>query len=214
MIFISIIDVKTGLDEQAYNDLESLKPENDVTPLLIGRIFEESDIFLLLHSENLESIDDYLIKHVRKSIAAQELSVIPVYDFSLLPSFDFLADYSDDSPVNIYYESGELDITDLSEEDLLMVMMKIDVAPTKDRQVHGEIFNIKGEGVIPLMAGHTFHSKEFDIVMFFLAEDLEAIWNFSKTIRDIDGVWDTSLNIIAHFESYIPLEKFREYTQD
>ena len=88
MIFISIIDVKTGLDEEAYTEIESLGPNNGVTPLLIGRIFEESDILILLHSENLESVDDYLIKYVRKSEAAEELTLIPIYDFSLLPSFD------------------------------------------------------------------------------------------------------------------------------
>ena len=57
MIFISVIDVKTGFDEEAYKNLESLTPDGEVTPLLIGRIFEESDILLLLHSENLVAVD-------------------------------------------------------------------------------------------------------------------------------------------------------------
>jgi hypothetical protein len=214
VILIAIIDVKTGFDEEAYNDLESLTPEDGVTPLLIGRIFEESDIFLLLHSETLDSVDDYLIEHVRKSIAAQELIVIPIYKFTLLPSFYSMSEYSDDSPVNIYYETGEMDIASYPEEEMLMIMIQIDVAPTMDKQVNKTISNINGgDKIIPLMAGHTFHSKEFDIVMFFLAENLEAAWEFAKQIRTIDGVWDTSMGIIAHFESYVPLDRFREYSE-
>jgi len=76
MIFISLIDIKTGLDEEAYKDIESLVPDKGVTPLLVGRMFEESDVLLLLHSDNLTAVDDYLVQHVRKSEAAQELTLI------------------------------------------------------------------------------------------------------------------------------------------
>jgi len=65
--------------------------------------------------------------------------------------------------------------------------------------------------VVPLMTGHTFHSKEFDLVLFFLARDLEAAWEYGKQIRAIDGVWDTRFSVIAHFEPLVPLERFREY---
>ena len=57
-----------------------LKGDGVVTPLLIGRIFEESDIILLLHSDDLEALDDYLIKNVRKTEATQELVVVPIYE--------------------------------------------------------------------------------------------------------------------------------------
>ena len=207
MIFISLIDVKTGFDEEAYENIESLVPENEVTPLLIGRIFEESDILLLLHSEKLETVDDYLIKHVRNSEAAQELTLIPIYEFNLLPSFDSVSELNQE---NITDEEAPED-NDLDEE-LLMIMVNIDVAPTKDKYVQEKIFNIQGkEHIIPLMAGHTFHSKEYDMVMFFLAHNLTTAWEFGKYIRSIEGVWDTKLNILAHFESMVPLEKFREY---
>jgi hypothetical protein len=209
MISISLIDVKTGLDEEAYTEIESLGPDNGVTPLLIGRIFEESDILILLHSENLESVDDYLIKYVRKSEAAQELTLIPIYDFSLLPSFDSVTDPTQE-PIHERELSDEYD----PGEELLMIMVNVNVAPTKDRYVHDKILNIQGkENIIPLMTGRTFHSKEFDIVLFFLTYNLEAAWDFGKYLRSIDGVWDTKLGIIAHFESMVPLEKFREYME-
>ena len=207
MFFISLIDTKTGLDEEAYKNIESLTPDGEVTPLLIGRIFEESDILLLLHSENLVAVDDYLIKHVRKSEAAQELTLIPIYEFRLLSSFDSVSELSQE-PIPARSSTDEYD----SGEELLMIMVNIDVAPTMDKHVQEKVFNVQGkEQIIPLMAGHTFHSKEFDVVLFFLANNLEAAWDFVKHIRSIEGVWDTKLGIIAHFESMVPLDKFREY---
>jgi len=210
MIFISLIDTKTGLDEEAYKDIESLVPDKGVTPLLVGRIFEESDVLLLLHSDNLTAVDDYLIQHVRKSEAAQELTLIPVYEFRLLPSFDSVSELDQEmAPV------GESSEEYGPGDELLMIMLRIDVAPTMDLPVQGEVFNVQGnEQIIPLMAGHTFHSKEFDVVLFFLAHSLEATWDFVKNIRSIEGVWDTKIGIIAHFEAMVPLEEFREYAAD
>ena len=208
MIFISIIDVKSGFDEDAYTEIESLTPDNGVVPLLIGRIFEDTDILLILYSDDLEAVDNYLIEYVRKSEAAQELILIPIYEFSLFPAFNSLTELS-----SVPNTESELAVEEIeSDDDLLMVMVKIDVAPTKDKQVQEEIITIQEhEGIIPLMSGHTFHSKEFDIVLFFLAQRLEDIWNFTKYIREKDGVWDTQLGIIAHFESLVSLEKFQSY---
>ena len=207
MIFISLIDTKTGLDEEGYKEVESLVPDKGVTPLLIGRVFEESDVLLLLHSDNLVDVDDYLIQHVRKSEAAQELTLIPIYEFRLLPSFDSVSELDQEmAPVGDSPEDLGLG------DELLMMMLKIDVAPTMDKAVQGEVFDVQGnERIIPLMAGHTFHSKEFDVVLFFLAYSLDAAWDFVKHIRSIEGVWDTVLGIMAHFESMVPLKEFREY---
>jgi hypothetical protein len=207
MIFISLIDTKTGLDEEGYKDVESLVQDKGVTPLLIGRVFEESDVLLLLHSDTLVDVDDYLIQYVRKSEAAQDLTLIPIYEFRLLPSFDSVSELDQElAPVG---ESSE----DYGRGDeLLMMMLNIDVAPTMDIPVQKEVFEVQGnERIIPLMAGHTFHSKEFDVVLFFLAYSLEAAWDFVKHIRSIEGVWDTKLGILAHFEAMVPLEDFREY---
>jgi len=33
---------------------------------------------------------------------------------------------------------------------------------------------------------------------------------FAKTLRVIDGVWDTEVNLIAHFEGLISLKRFKE----
>ncbi len=207
MIFISLIDTKTGLDEEGYKDVEALVPDKGVTPLLIGRVFEESDVLLLLHSDNLVDVDDYLIQHVRKSEAAQELTLIPIYEFRLLPSFDSVSELDQEmAPV------GESSEGYGPGDELLMMMLNIDVAPTMDIPVQEEVFEVQGnERIIPLMAGHTFHSKEFDVVLFFLAYSLEAAWDFVKHIRSIEGVWDTKLGILAHFEAKVPLEEFREY---
>ena len=90
-------------------------------------------------------------------------------------------------------------------------MEKIDVAPTKDRAVYGRILSVEPtDKAIPLMTGHTFHSKEFDLVIFFLAKSLESAWEFVKALRVIDGVWDTEVNIIAHFEGLVPLKRFKD----
>ena len=209
MIFITIIDVKSGYDEIAYTEIGSLVPENKVTPILIGRIFEESDILLLLHSENLTEVDDYLIEHVRKSEAAQEITLIPIYEFSLLPSFDSVSELDQEFDV----EEGYLKEDDIDEE-YLMIMINIDIAPTMDKHVEKSIIELSGkENIIPLMAGRTFHSKEFDMVQFFLADNLEAAWSYVKKIRSIEGVWDTKLSIIAHFESMVSLEEFRNFAE-
>ena len=213
MIFISLIDVKTGFDEEAYSEIESLGPDDGVTPLLVGRIFEESDILLLMHSEDLTTIDDYLIEHVRNSEAAQELTLIPIYEFKLLPAFEAVTELNqettsmDDKPI-VSDDSS-------SDEELLMVMAKIDVAPTMDKHVQKKLFTIEGnDQIIPLMAGHTFHSQEFDVVLFFLTYSLDAAWEFVKYIRTIEGIWDTSLELLAHFEALVPLQKFRKYASN
>jgi len=73
-----LLDIKPGDDDWAYEAMGKLKGDGVVTPLLIGRIFEESDIILLLHSDDLEALDDYLIKNVRKTEATPELVVVPI----------------------------------------------------------------------------------------------------------------------------------------
>lgn len=181
-----------------------LKGDGVVTPLLIGRIFEESDIILLLHSDDLEALDDYLIKNVRKTEATQELVVVPIYEFALLPSFDSVVEMGEAPEAPVGEQAWE--------DELLMVMARIDVAPGMDKAVRSAVVSLtKDSGVTPMMAGHTFHSKEFDLVLFFLSRDLEAAWEFGKLLRSIEGVWDTEFSIIAHFEPMVPLEQFREF---
>jgi len=204
------MDIKPGQDDWAYEVMAELKGDGVVTPLLIGRIFEESDIILLLHSNHLEALDDYLIRNLRKTEAAQELVVVPIYEFSLLPSFV--------SVVEIGAETTETESAEATsggpamEDEFLLVMARVDVAPMMDRAVHEAMVSLrKDDGVIPLMAGHTFHSDEFDLVMFFLSRDLEAAWEFGKLLRSVDGVWDTDFSIIAHFEPLVPLKRFREF---
>ena len=208
MIFLAFIDIKPGLDEPAYNAFEGLRQEQGVTPLLIGRTFEEFDIMLLIHTDEMERLDDYLIRNVRSSEAAEELIVIPIYEFTFLPSFDSVVEL----------EAGDTDeIVDgvpgapPDSDELLLLMAKIDVEQGEDRTVLDAMISIRAEydAVIPLMAGHTFHSQEFDLVLFFLARDLGSAWEFGKRIRVIEGVRDTSTNLIAHFEAMVPLDKFR-----
>jgi len=205
-----MIDIKPGQDEHAYGVLEELKGDGAVTPILIGRIFEESDIILLLHSDNLEALDDYVIKNVRNLVAAEELVIVPIYEFTLLPSFDSVVEIGEESAEKVEAEApaGEPAMAD----ELLMIMARVDVAPRMDKAVHDAVVSLtKDDGVMPLMAGHTFHSKEFDLVLFFLSRDLEAAWEFGKLLRSIEGVWDTELCLIAHFEALVPLERFREF---
>jgi hypothetical protein len=210
LIFITLIDIKPGFDDETYEALERLKGDGGVTPLLIGRIFEEADILLLLHSDELEALDDYLINNVRELTAAEELIVVPIYEFVLLPSFDSVVEIersADESPAEDPIEAPT------EPEELLMFMARIDIAPGMDRSVHRAVVSLRPEDsdVIPLMAGHTFHSKEFDLVLFFLANSLEAAWEFGKRLRALDGVWDTYFALLAHFEAMVPLWRFREY---
>ncbi|MFB0522245.1 MAG: hypothetical protein ACETV1_00610, partial [Candidatus Bathyarchaeia archaeon] len=39
---------------------------------------------------------------------------------------------------------------------------------------------------------------------------LENAWEFVKALRGIDGVWDTEVSLIAHFEGLVPLKRFKE----
>jgi len=149
----------------------------------------------------MESLDDYLIKNVRNITDIQELIVIPIYEFKLLSPFNFM----------IEPEQEDTETTPSEPEDLLFFIAKIDVAPTKDRTVYKHILTIKPTyEAIPLMTGHTFHSKDFDLVLFFLAKNLEHAWQFVKTLRNIDGVWDTEVNLIAHFEGLTTLKQFKK----
>lgn len=181
--------------------MEKLRSNEGVTPLVIGRLFEGADIILLLHSPNMESLDDYLIKNVRSISDVQELIVVPIYEFKLLSPFDFMVEP----------EQKGTETLPVEPVDLLFFMAKIDVAPTKDRAVYESISSIEPtDDALPLMAGHTFHSKDFDAVLFFLAKSLESAWEFVKALRAIHGVWDTEVNLIAHFEGLVSLKQFKE----
>jgi hypothetical protein len=181
--------------------MEKLRSSGGVTPLVIGRLFEGADIILLLHSPDMESLDDYLIKNVRSISDVQELIVVPIYEFKLLSPFDFMTEL----------EQKGMETTPTEPTDLLFFVAKIDVAPTRDRAVYESISSIEPtDDAMPLMAGHTFHSKDFDSVLFFLAKSLESAWEFVKALRAIRGVWDTEVNLIAHFEGLVPLKQFKE----
>jgi hypothetical protein len=181
--------------------MEKLRSSGVVTPLVIGRLFEGADVMLLLHSADMESLDDYLVENVRSIMDIQELVVVPIYEFKLLSSFDFMVEP----------EQEGTGTTPLESEELLFFMAKIDVAPTKDRAVYERVLSIEPKDeTVPLMTGHTFHSKDFDLVIFFLAKSLESAWEFVKTLRIIDGVWDTEANLIAHFEGLVTLKRFKK----
>ena len=210
MIFITIVDIKPGQDEQAYEVLQELKVDSTVTPLLIGRTFEEADIILLLHSDDMEVLDDYVIENVRNLVATEELVVIPIYEFTLLPSFDSVVELESEQ-TDMPPERGPGEA--LSEfGELLLFIVRFDVASGMDREVHRAILSIQPEDdtLMPLMSGHTFHSKEFDLLLFFLSKDIESTWEFSKILRAVNGVRDTDLSLIAHFEALVPLEQFRK----
>ncbi len=201
MIAIAICDVKSGRDEEAYDFIEKLESSQQVTPLLIGRLFESADAVLLLHCVDMESLDDYLMEKIRSNIDIQELVIVPIYEFKLLSSFDFMVDL-------------ELEVAEteqLVSEDFLLFMAKIDVAPTKDKAVYDYAESIQQtDENVPLMLGHTFHSEEFDLVLFFLSKNLERAWEFAKMLRAIDGVLDSEMNLVAHFEGLVTLEQFKE----
>jgi len=195
--------VKSGQDEAAYSQMERLRSDGSVTPLVIGRLFEEADIMLLLHSTDIEALDDYLIRNVRSIEEVQELIVVPMYEFKLLSSFNFM---TEPEP-----KTEDTSLTSYEPEDLLFFMAKLDVAPTKDLAVYQRILSIeRTDNVTPIMMGHTFHSKEFDLVIFFLAKSLESAWEFVKTLRVVDGVWDTDVDLMAHFEGLTTLKRFKE----
>jgi len=207
LFFITVCDVKSGRDEAAYSQMEKLRSNGSVTPLVVGRLFQEADIMLLLHSTEMEALDDYLIKNVRSIEDIQELVVVPIYEFKLLSSFDFMTE------ADLRTEGTPL--TSYEPEELLFFMAKLDVAPTKDLAVYQRISSIEPTSdVIPIMMGHTFHSKEFDMVIFFLAKSLEGAWEFVKVLRVIDGVWDTDVDLMAHFEGLVALKRFKELASE
>ena len=207
LFFITVCDVKSGRDEAAYSQMEKLRSNGSVTPLVVGRLFQEADIMLLLHSTEMEALDDYLIKNVRSIEDIQELIVVPIYEFKLLSSFDFM---TEPEP-----KTEGTSLTSYEPEELLFFMAKLDVAPTKDLAVYQRISSIEPTSdVIPIMMGHTFHSKEFDMVIFFLAKSLEGAWEFVKVLRVIDGVWDTDVDLMAHFEGLVALKRFKELASE
>lgn len=201
LFFIAVCDVKPGRDEAAYGQMEKLRDDKAVTPLVIGRLFEEADVMLLLHSTSIDALNDYLVKNVRSIKDVEELVVVPIYRFRLLSSFDFMVEPEQEGTGSAPAES----------EELLFFMARVDVAPGKDLAVYDGILSLRPEEEsVPLMMGHTFHSKEFDLVLFFLAKNLESAWEFVKALRALDGVWDTDIGLIAHFEAMTTLRRFKE----
>ncbi len=130
---------------------------------------------------------------------------MPIYEFKLLSSFNFMVETNEEGAETTPYEP----------EELLFFMTKIDVAPARDRAMYNDILSLEPtDEAVPLMAGHTLHSKEFDMVIFFLAKSLESAWEFVKRLRVIDGVWDTEVNLIAHFEGLVTLRRFKELVSE
>lgn len=211
MFFIALVDIKPGWDEEAYSKLEELKKNDFVTPLLIGRTLEAADILLLLWSERLEAMDDYMIENVRSLVSTEELVLIPIYEFTLLPSFESVIELESEDEISTP-EEGLDEFYDESSE-MTLIMVRFDVTPGMDREVHNKITLLehRENDIVPLMAGHTFHSKEFDSLLFYLSKNLESMWEFSKTLRSIAGIRDTDSSVIAHFEALTPLKNFKDY---
>jgi hypothetical protein len=206
-----LVDIKPGWDEEAYSKLEELKENDLVTPLLIGRTLETADILLLLWSERLEAMDDYMIMNVRSLVSTEELVLIPIYEFTLLPSFESVIELESEDEISTPKEGFD-EVYDESSE-MTLIMVRFDITPGKDREVHNKITLLEHQedDIVPLMAGHTFHSKEFDSLLFYLSNNLESMWEFSKTLRSIDGIRDSDSSIIAHFEALTPLKNFKDY---
>jgi hypothetical protein len=211
LFFIAIVDINPGWDEETYSKLEELKEDSLVTPLLIGRTLETADILLLLWSERLEAMDDYLIMNVRSLASTEELVLIPIYEFTLLPSFESVVELESEDEKSTPEE--EMDEFYDESSEMMLILVRFDITPGMDREVHNKITLLEHQenDIIPLMAGHTFHSKEFDSLLFYLSNNLESVWEFSKTLRSIEGIRDTDSSIIAHFEALAPLKDFKEY---
>ena len=208
LMFIAIVDIKPGKDEVSYETLENLKGDGAVTPLLIGRTFEDADVVLLLHTAEMEALDDYLIKNVREKVETEELTVVPIYEFTLLPAFDSIVELESET-----HEGGEEsgDGPSADDPDLLLFMTNIDITPGWDEKVNKAIVTETPEvqDSIPLMTGHAFHSREFDSVLFYLSKDLDSAWKFTKKVREIPGVRDTQTSLFSHFEALVPLDEFK-----
>jgi hypothetical protein len=132
-----LVDIKPGWDEEVYSKLEELKENNLVTPLLIGRTLETADILLLLWSEYLEVMDDYLIENVRNLVSTEELVLIPIYEFTLLPSFESVIELESEDEISTPEE--ELDEFYDESSEMILIMVRFDITPGMDREVHNKI---------------------------------------------------------------------------
>ena len=191
-LFMAVCDVEAGSDKLAYERLlKNLVKTESVMPLFIGQIFETADLEIMIKAQDVESLNDFILKRIRSIKEIREIMVYPITSFKGLAQFslaDFQSSYS----------------TQDTAVEFPLFTVKLDIEPTKDIEVYQELSKITmSDTVLPAFLGYTFQQADFDIGFYFFAMDIQSAWDFIMRLRGIDGIWDTDIGVVTRIKSLV-----------
>jgi len=191
-LFMAVCDVEAGSDKLAYERLlKKLVKTESVMPLFIGQIFETADLEIMIKAQDVESLNDFILKRIRSIKEIREIMVYPITSFKGLAQFS-LADFQSS------YSAQDTAV------EFPLFTVKLDIEPTKDIEVYQELSKITmSDTVLPAFLGYTFQQADFDIGFYFFAMDIQSAWDFIMRLRGIDGIWDTDIGVVTRIKSLV-----------
>ncbi len=191
-LFMAVCDVEAGSDKLAYERLlKNLVKTESVMPLFIGQIFETADLEIMIKAQDVESLNDFILKRIRSIKEIREIMVYPITSFKGLAQFS-LADFQSS------YSAQDTAV------EFPLFTVKLDIEPTKDIEVYQELSKITmSDTVLPAFLGYTFQQADFDIGFYFFAMDIQSAWDFIMRLRGIDGIWDTDIGVVTRIKSLV-----------
>jgi len=189
---MAVCDVEAGSDKLAYERLlKNLVKTESVMPLFIGQIFETADLEIMIKAQDVESLNDFILKRIRSIKEIREIMVYPITSFKGLAQFS-LADFQSS------YSAQDTAV------EFPLFTVKLDIEPTKDIEVYQELSKITmSDTVLPAFLGYTFQQADFDIGFYFFAMDIQSAWDFIMRLRGIDGIWDTDIGVVTRIKSLV-----------
>ena len=189
---MAVCDVEAGSDKLAYERLlKNLVKTESVMPLFIGQIFETADLEIMIKAQDVESLNDFILKRIRSIKEIREIMVYPITSFKGLAQFS-LADFQSS------YSAQDTAV------EFPLFTVKLDIEPTKDIKVYQELSKITmSDTVLPAFLGYTFQQADFDIGFYFFAMDIQSAWDFIMRLRGIDGIWDTDIGVVTRIKSLV-----------
>jgi len=186
-----VVDCVAGTDAQVLEGLvENFSKDrpDTILPVSIGYIRSKGDYIIPMLVQDISDADDVIIDKVR---TVEGVCDIKSYIFNLtVPELaegaNAGAEPDDDEPL------------------LCHGMLFVDVESGKDRHVLKTISRSSDPNVQINFLGHCFHSFDCDLVAFISAPDQNILHQWVReNIRPIDGVLDTSVDVITGMEPLI-----------
>jgi len=181
-----VVDCVAGKDDEVLDGLVANFTKDrptSVLPVSIGYIKTKGDYIIPMLVKDISDVDDVIIDRIR---SVPGIADVKSYIFNL--------------------QIPEEDTTEEPGDEVMLAhgMVFIDVESGKDRHVLKTMAVSGDENVKINFLGHCFHSFDCDMVAFVSAYNANILFEWVRsTVRPIDGVLDTDVDIISGMEPLI-----------